>query len=89
MNKNIKEVLVRVEYHGQIWYEYISIEIFYATKEQFTVGGSSRHSQPSSDWPNQNSNSKSSPRRPFYRLQNYPRVPVVGVDVEAKVYETV
>lgn len=29
MNKNIKEVLVRVEYHGQIWIEAISIENFY------------------------------------------------------------
>lgn len=26
MNKNIKQVLVKVEYHGQVWYEYISVE---------------------------------------------------------------
>lgn len=26
MNKGLKEVLVRVEYHGQVWTEVISIE---------------------------------------------------------------
>lgn len=25
MNKNIKQVLVRVEYHNQIWFEYMDI----------------------------------------------------------------
>lgn len=26
MNKNLKEVLVRHEYHGQVWFEYIKVE---------------------------------------------------------------
>lgn len=29
MNKNIKQVLVRVEYHNQVWFEAMNIEIYY------------------------------------------------------------
>lgn len=31
---NIHEVLVRIEYHGQVWFEVINIEIYYGTPQQ-------------------------------------------------------
>lgn len=34
MNKNLRELLVRVEYKHQIWYEVISIERFHDTQQQ-------------------------------------------------------
>lgn len=37
MNKHITEVLVRVEYNGQIWYEVISIENSNASKKRITL----------------------------------------------------
>lgn len=49
MNKNIQQVLVRVECHNQIWYETISIEA--ANAQTITTKYNSKDYQIHLGWP--------------------------------------